>query len=81
MIDTLKYVDRLKAAGVAVQQAEAMARALQEAHANSDLIDKAYLTEQLAPVRTDLVLMKWMVGAALVGHVVTWGMIARLLVH
>jgi hypothetical protein len=92
MIDTLKYANELKAAGVNGGQAEAMARALQAANPDRYLVTRGYLQqelaltrgyaqEQLAPIHTDIVLLKWMAGAALAGHVVTWSLLTRMLLH
>ncbi len=71
--DTLKYANRLKAAGVPDKQAEAEAEALSEAlEVNlKELVTKEHLDiklqQELAPIRTDLAVIKWMIGLMLAG--------------
>jgi hypothetical protein len=71
--DTLKFANKLKSAGVPDKQAEAEAEALSEAlEVNlKELVTKEYLDaklqHELAPLRTDLVVIKWMIGLMLVG--------------
>ncbi|MBF0342528.1 MAG: DUF1640 domain-containing protein [Magnetococcales bacterium] len=67
--DTLKYANRLKSAGVPDKQAEAMAEAQAEVNevSLSNLVTEAKLEKELAPIRTDLVLLKWMMGIQLTG--------------
>jgi hypothetical protein len=63
--DTLELVEKLKAAGFAQEQAEAVVRAI--GTAQDQLVTKPDLQEALAPIRTDLTLLKWMMGAILAG--------------
>ena len=67
--DTLHLVDKLKAAGFPPEQAEAVVRAIGEAQ--EELVTKIYLDhtleKTLAPIRTDLTLLKWMMGLLLAG--------------
>ncbi|MCF7977420.1 MAG: CCDC90 family protein [Chromatiaceae bacterium] len=65
--DTLELVDKLKTAGFAPEQAEAVVRAI--GTAQDELVTKANLDQALAPIRTDLTLLKWMMGAVLAGIV------------
>lgn len=71
--DTLKFANKLKSAGVPDKQAEAEAEALSEAlEVNlKELVTKEYLDaklqQELAPLRTDLVVIKWMIGLMLAG--------------
>ena len=67
--DTLKYVKTLKAAGFDEQQAEALAETQAEVNEKSlsSLVTEAKLEKELAPIRTDLVLLKWMMGIQLAG--------------
>lgn len=65
--DTLEWVDKLKTAGFAPEQAEAVVRAI--GTAQDELVTKANLEQALAPIRTDLTLLKWMMGAVLAGIV------------
>jgi hypothetical protein len=67
--DTLELVSRLKSAGFAQEQAEAVVRVIAEAQ--DTLVTKYYLDatleKELAPLRTDLVVTKWMLGVLLAG--------------
>jgi len=78
--DTLKFVERLTAAGISAAHAKAEAEALRDVlEVNlKDLTTKQDLRElklemdhkierELAPVRADLVLVKWMLGLVLGG--------------
>ncbi|WP_201220760.1 hypothetical protein [Halochromatium roseum] len=65
--DTLELVDKLKTAGFAPEQAEAVVRAI--GTAQDEHVTKANLEQALAPIRTDLTLLKWMMGAVLAGIV------------
>ncbi|MEA3644357.1 MAG: DUF1640 domain-containing protein [Lamprobacter sp.] len=60
-------MDKLKTAGFAPEQAEAVVRAI--GTAQDELVTKADLEQALAPIRTDLTLLKWMMGAVLAGIV------------
>ena len=64
-VDTLPRVDKLKAAGFPPEQAEAVVRAISEAQ--SALVTKADLEQALAPLRTDLTVLKWMMEMLLAG--------------
>lgn len=65
--DTLKFANRLKAAGVPPEQAEAEAEALADVLADAvktaDLVTKADMHIALADLKADL--MKWVIGLAL----------------
>lgn len=62
--DTLELVTELKQAGIPQDQAEAVVRTIVKAH--EGLVTAAHLDakleKELAPVRTDLAVIKWMVG-------------------
>ena len=64
-IDTLKLSDKLVSAGFDRAQAEAVVRAIAEAQ--DELIARKDLEIALAPVKTDLVLLKWGVGLVIAG--------------
>jgi hypothetical protein len=51
--DTLKLVDKLKAAGIPQEQDE--------------LVTKTILDLKLSPILTDLAVLKWMMGVLLAG--------------
>jgi len=60
-IDTLQMTDRLTQAGMDRQTAEAVVRAI--ADAQSELVTREQLEIALAPLRTDLAVLKWMMAA------------------
>jgi hypothetical protein len=63
--DTLLLVDKLKASGIPPEQAEAVVRVIAEAQ--SQLVTKTDMDMALAPLRTDLAVLKWMMGILLAG--------------
>jgi acid phosphatase family membrane protein YuiD len=65
--DTLKFANRLKAAGVADKQAEAEAAALAEALGEADVATKRDLKELELKITAELTLIKWMLGILLGG--------------
>ncbi|MEO5341451.1 MAG: CCDC90 family protein [Magnetococcus sp. MYC-9] len=67
--DTLKFVETLKASGFDESQARGMTVAIQDVQkANLDgLVTKHDLEKELSPIRTDLAVLKWMVGMQMAG--------------
>ncbi len=65
--DTLKFTKKLKEAGFAEAQAEALVDAFLDATSEADLATKKDLQIELAPIKTDLTLIKWMPGVLLGG--------------
>lgn len=63
--DTLQLIDKLKSAGIPAEQAEAAVRTIAEAQ--SQLVTKDDLEIALAPVKTDLAVLKWMMGMLIAG--------------
>lgn len=61
--DTHKFVRKLKEAGFDEKQAEALTEALRDAIDDSALVTRKDLQIELAPLKADLTLLKWMVGA------------------
>ena len=61
--DSLKLSDKLAAAGFSSEQAQAVVRVIAEAQ--DDVVTKKDLEIALAPLRADLLLLKWMVGVLL----------------
>lgn len=57
--DTLKFVKRLEAAGMAAPQAEAFAEAFRDA-TGEELVTKDFLKAEIESAKTDLV--KWIAG-------------------
>jgi hypothetical protein len=62
--DTLSVAKRLEKAGFTAKQAEAMTAIVSEASdaESRQMVTQKDLQIELAPVRTDLVLLKWMAG-------------------
>ncbi len=63
--DTLELTESLKKAGISAEQAEAVVRAI--AKAQEQLLTKTDLETSLMPIRTDLAVLKWMMGVLLAG--------------
>lgn len=63
--DTLELMETLKKSGMPSEQAEAVVRAI--AKAQDHLVTKTDLDTALAPLRTDLAVLKWMMGVLLAG--------------
>ncbi|MFZ5467352.1 MAG: coiled-coil domain-containing protein [Pseudomonadota bacterium] len=75
--DTHKFVRKLQDAGFEQKQAEALTEAMRAAIDESELVTRKDLQIELAPVRADLNLLKWMVGL-LIGIAVA--ILARLFI-
>jgi len=63
--DTLQLVEKLKSSGISQEQAEAVVRTIAEAQ--TQLITKTDLDIALAPLPSDLAILKWMLGILLAG--------------
>ena len=63
--DTHKFVRKLKESGFDEKQAESLSEAMREAIDESELVTKKDLQIELAPISSDLNLLKWMIGALL----------------
>lgn len=63
--DTLELVEKLKKSGVPQEQAEAVVRTIAEAQ--DHLVTKTDIQIELAPLKTDLAVLKWMLGFVLAG--------------
>jgi hypothetical protein len=71
--DSLKLVQQLKQAGIKQEQAEAIVDAIAEAQ--NSLVTKRDLNDAfrdfdaaaIAPIRTDLAVLKWMMGIVIAG--------------
>ena len=70
--DTLKFVDRLEKAGVSREQAVAMAEAFKDASGDAELARRkdvalavAEIKTEIANVRGEISLVKWVLGAVL----------------
>ncbi|MBM4259680.1 MAG: DUF1640 domain-containing protein [Deltaproteobacteria bacterium] len=67
--ETLKFTKKLKEAGFPEAQAEALVDAVLGATSEAELVTKKDLQIELAPLKTDLTLIKWMLGLLLGGVV------------
>jgi hypothetical protein len=65
--DTLKFVKTLEAGGINASQAEAIAAAYREASVDQELVTKKDLQIELAPIKAELQVMKWMSGLIMGG--------------
>ena len=61
--DTHLFVRRLKEAGFDEKQAECLSEAMRAAIDESELVTKKDFQIELAPIKADLNLLKWMIGA------------------
>jgi hypothetical protein len=72
--DTLKFVKTLEASGMQAVQAEAIAAAYRDASADQELVTKTDLEltlhKELAPIKTEIQVMKWMNSLVLGGIIV-----------
>jgi hypothetical protein len=62
-----KFVEKLKASGIPDEQAIAIVEAFRDVQSDTDLVTKEELQIELAPLKSDLLLLKWMVGLILGG--------------
>ncbi|MCX7085675.1 MAG: DUF1640 domain-containing protein [Methylococcales bacterium] len=61
--DTHKFVLKLQEAGFDQKQAEGLTEAMRAAIEESELVTKKDLQIELSPIKADLNLLKWMMGA------------------
>lgn len=67
--DTLKFVKTLEAGGLSEAQAESIATAYRDASVDQELVTKKDLQLELTPIKSELHMMKWMMGLILGGVV------------
>lgn len=77
--DTFKFINRLKEAGVSEKQAIAEAEALSEAIGSADVVTRKDLQIEMAPVKAELILLKWMVGLSIALSVSMIAMLLKLI--
>ena len=65
MFDTHKFVRKSQEAGFEEKQAEGISEAFKEASVEAEVVTKKDLQLELAPIKSDINLMKWMLGAIL----------------
>jgi len=61
--DTHRFVRKLEEAGFDQKQAEGLTEAMRAAIEESELVTKKDLQIELTPIKADLNLLKWMMGA------------------
>jgi hypothetical protein len=72
--DTFKFINRLKEAGVPEKQAIA------EAVSTIQWVTKSDLQLELSPIKTEITLLKWMIGLSLALSVGIISMLAKITV-
>ena len=79
-LDTPSVSKRLQGAGFSVSQAEAVTAVVNEASdpAARELVTRQDLQIELAPIRSDILLMKWMLG---VNTALVIGVFLKLFLH
>jgi hypothetical protein len=76
--DTFKYINRLKEAGVPEKQAIAEAEALAEAVSSIQWVTKQDLQIEIAPLKAEITLLKWMIGLSLALSVGIISMLSKI---
>jgi hypothetical protein len=70
-IDTLKVVKTLQASGMPAPRAEAVAATMRDSTEAADLVTRKdlqiELQKELASIKADILLLKWMVGVIVAG--------------
>ncbi|MBK7766828.1 MAG: DUF1640 domain-containing protein [Sulfuritalea sp.] len=61
--DTHRFVRKLQEAGFDQKQAEGLTEAMRSAIEETELVTRKDLQIELAPIKADLNLLKWMMGA------------------
>nr|VFJ64917.1 MAG: Protein of unknown function (DUF1640) [Candidatus Kentron sp. FW] len=74
--DTLRFVHRLKEAGIPEQQAEAISDAFKEAHGSTELVTKEFLALRLAELKNEL--LKWLIGLTSAQIVLLLGILVKI---
>lgn len=67
--DTDKFVRRLKESGFDEKQAEAVADAFRDAQTETDPLTKKDMQIELSSIRSDLLILKWMLGLVFAAEV------------
>lgn len=71
--DTHKFVRKLQEAGFDQKQAEGLTEAMRTAIDESELVTRKDLQIELAPVKADLNLLKWMMGVLVAIAIANFG--------
>jgi hypothetical protein len=66
-VDTLKVVKTLHASVMPMPQAEAVAATMRDSTDAADLVTRKDLQIELAPIKADILLLKWMLGVVVAG--------------
>ena len=64
-LDTQQLVEQLRSAGIPQEQAEAVVKVI--AKSQDSLVTQMGLEAALVPLRTDLAVLKWMMGLMIAG--------------
>jgi len=67
--DTHKFIRKLKEAGFDEKQAEAVSEAFRDAQSETEPLTKKDLQIELAPIPSDLLIVKWMLGLVFAAEV------------
>lgn len=67
VFDTHQFVRKLREQGFTEGQAEALAEALARVQEEAELVTRKDLQIELAPIKADISLIKWMLGLLLAG--------------
>jgi hypothetical protein len=78
VFDTLKYAGRLEGAVIPREQAKAEAEALADVLGMGEVLTRKDLQIELAPIRSELILIKWMVGLSLALSTGILALLARI---
>ncbi len=76
--DTFKYINKLKESGVPEKQAIAEAEALAEAVSSIKWVTTQDLQIELAPIKAEITLLKWMIGLSLALSVGIISMLSKI---
>ncbi|MDR2154926.1 MAG: CCDC90 family protein [Burkholderiaceae bacterium] len=68
-VDTFKIVQTLQASGMPEKQAEAVMAVMRDTASGTESITNNDLPLALAPLKSDVLLLKWMVGVIVAGVV------------
>ncbi len=74
--DTLKFVEKLESGGFTHDQAKAAAEAFADA-TSERLVTRSDLKEEIAPLKADVAVLKWMAGFTLAAIMAVLFMLVR----
>jgi len=74
--DILKLAPKLEAAGFSSTQAQGASEALSETMGD-EMVTKTYLREELAPIKAEITILKWMSGFTLAAVMAVFYMLLK----